>query len=278
MKLADITPIHKAKEKTDKSNYRPVSGLPAGSKVFEKIMQKQIGVYINEYLSPYLCGYRKGYSVQHALILLLETWRLMLDKRGYGGAILMDLSKAFDTLNHDLLLAKLHAYGFDNKSLRLIKSYLSNRWQRTKINDSFSSWTELIYGVPQGSILGPLLFNIYLNDLFFVVLESELCNFADDNTLYACNLSLDDLIRKLELSASSVIDWFKQNHMKLNESKCHLLVCGNKSAKMTVNIGNFKINEADEVKLLGVLIDKKLKFDNHMNSNYKKAGKRKCFK
>ena len=99
---------------------------------------------------------QKRISVQHALIALLEKLCLSLDNKGCGGAIFMDLSKAFDTLNHDLLIAKLHAYGFSKKALILIKSYLSNRWQRTKINNSYSSWTELLLGVPQGSILGPL--------------------------------------------------------------------------------------------------------------------------
>ena len=140
MKLADIIPVHKKDDKTDKSNYRPISGLPSGSKIFEKILHKQIGKYIETFLSKYLCGYRKRYSVQHALIALLEKLRIQLDKRGYGGAILMDLSKAFDTLNHDLLIAKLHAYGFIKSSLVLSKSYLSNRWKKTKINYSYSSW------------------------------------------------------------------------------------------------------------------------------------------
>ena len=94
----------------------------------------------------------KGFNAQHALLALLEKWRIMLDRRGYGGAVLMDLSKAFDTLNHDLLIAKLQAYGFDYNALKLFKSYLSNRWQRTKINTSFSSRSELITGVPQRSV------------------------------------------------------------------------------------------------------------------------------
>ena len=193
MKLADITPVNKNDDVTDKSNYRPISGLPSCSKLFEKIIQGQITTYIENFLSPFLCGYRKGYNVQHALIALIEKWRISLDKGGYGGAILMDLSKAFDTLNHDLLIAKLSAYGFDKTSLKLIKSYLTNRWQRTKINNSYSSWTEIIHGVPQGSILGPLLFNIYLNGLLFLNLETSLCNYADDNTLYACDISFKNL-------------------------------------------------------------------------------------
>ena len=92
----------------------------------------------------------------------------------------MDLSKAFNTINHDLLIAKLHTYGFTKNSLRLIKSYLSHRWQRTKINASFSSWTELLLGVSQGSVLRPLLFNIYINDLFFLTESANMCNYADD--------------------------------------------------------------------------------------------------
>ena len=99
MKLADTIPVHKKDDKTDKSNYRPISGLPSGSKIFENILHKPIGKYIETFLSKHLCGYRKGYSVQHALIALLEKLRIQLDKRGYGGAILMDLSKAIDTLN-----------------------------------------------------------------------------------------------------------------------------------------------------------------------------------
>jgi len=162
LKLADVTPIFKKNDPISAKNYRPVSVLPTVSKVFERIMQKQIVNFMNAYLSPYLCGYRKGFSTQTALLSLLEKWKKCLDKNGYAAAVLMDLSKAFDTINHELLIAKLHAYGFSKNSLTLIRSYLRNRLQHVKINKSFSSWSELLLGVPQGSVLGPLLFNIYL--------------------------------------------------------------------------------------------------------------------
>ena len=186
LKLADITPVFKKKNPLHKVNYRPVSVLPSISKVFEKLMQKQISGYINNYLSPYLCGYRKGFSSQQALMSLIENWKRVLDKKGFGGAVLMDLSKAFDTIKHDLLIAKLYAYGFSKESLKLLHSYLSNRWHRTKINKHFSSWQELIQGVLQGSVLGPALFNIYLNDLFYIAESTNVCNFADDTTFYVC--------------------------------------------------------------------------------------------
>ena len=132
-----------------------MSVLPTVSKVFERIMHSQIFIFVEKVLSPYMC-----FSTQQALLSLIETCKKVLDTKGYGGAVLMDLSKAFDTINYDLILAELYEYGFTNKSLKLVKSYLTNRWQRAKVNISFSSWSELLLGVTQGSVLGPLLFEI----------------------------------------------------------------------------------------------------------------------
>ena len=202
LKYANITPVHKKDENTKTSNYRPISVLPVVSKRIERILHKQISHYIDQYLSKFLCGYRKGYNVQQAL------WCTSLDNKGFSGAILMDLSKAFDTLNRELLIAKLHAYGFTKKALDLIYSYLIQRWQITKINTYFSTWTELLSGVPQGSVLGPLLFNVYINDLLFFVVNTDICNYADDTTLYTCDLSLSSLMHRLEKDAKIAFDWF----------------------------------------------------------------------
>ena len=123
LKPADVTSIYKKDDPNKSKNYRPVSVLSVVSKVFEKIMHDQISQYINSFLTPYLCGYRKAFSTQQVLLSLIEKWKIVLDSKGYGGAVLMDLSKAFDAINHDLLIAKLYAYGFSKESLKLIKSY-----------------------------------------------------------------------------------------------------------------------------------------------------------
>ena len=156
------------KYRTYVENYRPVSVLPTISKIFERIMQKQISNYIGKFLSSFLCGYRKGFSTQYALSTLIERRKFCPDKQGFAGALLMDLSKTLDTVNHELLIAKLHAYGFSTDALKILLIYLQDRWQRTKINTTFSSWTQLLQDVPQGSVLGPMPFNIYIKDVNIV--------------------------------------------------------------------------------------------------------------
>ena len=253
LKLADITPIYKKDSSTNVKNYRPVSVLPTASKVFERLMQEQIIDYIDKFLSPFLCGYRKGFSTQTALINMIEKFKLFLDRKGFAGAILMDLSKAFDTINHELLIAKLAAYGFSKNSLKLVMDYLSNRCQRVKINSTFSSWTELLKGVPQGSVLGPLLFNIYINDLFFFL--NNVCNFADDTTPFYCDQNIMNVLESLEEQSEIALTWFENNYMKLNADKCHLLVSGHKHEQMFANVGGSKIYEEKTVQLLGVTMN-----------------------
>ena len=211
LKEANITPIFKKDGPLDKSNYSPVSILPLILKVFERLIYNQLSEYTESFLNHILCGFRKAHSTQHALFKLLQSWQKELDNGGFVGTILMDLSKAYDCIPHELLIAKLKCYGIDNGSLRLLLDYLTNRKQRTKIGSSFSSWCDINTGVPQGSILGPILFNIFINDLFFFITKSEVCNFADDNTLYSCNKNLEHVFSDLKYDPRNVLDWFKIN-------------------------------------------------------------------
>ena len=170
-------------------------------------------------MSKFQCGFRTGYSAQHCLLAMLEKWKSVVDNKKTFGALLTDLSKAFDCLSHDLLLAKLNAYGFNLPALRLIQSYLSKRKQRTKINSEFSAWEEILFGIPQGSILGPLLFNIFLCDLFFEMNDVDFSSYADDNTPFFVGNDLDEVIFKLQNASITLFQWFKDKQMKANPDK-----------------------------------------------------------
>ena len=141
-------------------------------------------------LSKLLTCFRKHHSIQDCSMSMFEMWKNTLDKGGYVSAIFMDISRVFDTLNHNLLIAKLGAYGFERDSLSFMKSYINDRQQRVRVNNNFSSWKKVTARLPQGSILAPLLFNIFINDLFLFVPSSNLSNYADDNTLYASGFNM----------------------------------------------------------------------------------------
>ena len=199
-----------------KENYRPVSVLPLLSKVFERLLYDQLSEYLEKYLNTLLCGFRKAHSTQHALFKLLQTWQEELDKSGFVGRILMDLSKAYDCLPHDLLVAKFEAYGIDKTGLNLIHDYLSNRKQRTKTNSSYSNWYDIVSGTPQGSILGPLLSNLFINDLFLFIERTKICDFADDKTIYSCQNDLKTILEELRNDIVTLLRWLQENSMKVN--------------------------------------------------------------
>ena len=272
LKLADVTPVYKKKSKNSKDNYRPVSILSNISKIYERCIYDQIQLFFDSLLSKYQCGFRRGCNTQYCLITLIEKWKKSVDNDGAFGALLTDQSKAFDCLPHELLIAKLDAYGFDKSSLKLIHSYLSNRKQRVKINDTYSSWSEIMFGVTQGSILGPLLFNIFICDMFYFLEGFDIADYADDSTPYCAGKSAESVVNKLGQSSTILFKWLNNNYMKVNTGKSHLLLLGNSRA--TATIDNRYIESEDEQVLLGITINSNLTFENHINNICKKASQK----
>ena len=180
--IATVRPIYK-KSRDKIQNYRPASILSCFSKVYEKFFLKKFKPFINTFHSKFIAAYKENYSSSHVLIRLIENWKQALDGNFVVRTVLMDLSKVFDCIPHDLLISKLYAYGFSEKSAVFLYPYLKKRKQNVKIDDILSSFQSLISGVPQGSILGPILFNIFLNDLLTTLENSEIYNFADNNTV-----------------------------------------------------------------------------------------------
>ena len=193
-----------------------------------------------------------------------------LDKGLKTGILLTDLSKAFDSISHDLLLAKLNAYWFSINSLCLINAYLTGRMQRTKIGDSFSSLRDILYGVPQGSILGPLLFNIHLNDLFIFSYGFKIANYADDCSPFEFSGSTNDVIAKLENDLQILIQWYRNNYLKPNPDKWHLFL-SDADNDLNILIGDKYIPNSSSQKISGVTFDNNLNFNTHITKLCKNA-------
>ena len=255
LKNANATPVHKKDNPTDKTNFRPVSVLPLLSKVFERVIYNQLGKYMDTFLNELLCRFRKAHSTQHALFKLLQRWQNELDNSGLVGTILMDLSKAYDCLPHDLIIAKFEAYGLSKSSLSLLLDYLTSRKQRVKIGSSYSIWNEIKRGVPQGSILGPLLFNVFINDIFMVIEKSEICNFADDNIIYVCGDDLSNILENLKHDMKILLTWFRINSFQAIPDKFQFIILGKKQNLVRLVINSIEIEKSKQEILLSITTD-----------------------
>ena len=198
---------------------------------------------------------------------MLENFKKSVDDGKHFGVLLTDLSKAFNCIDHKLLIAKLFWYRGSPTVLNLVYSYLTNRTQRTKINNSFSRQSNTEYGVPQGSVLSPLLFNINLIDLFYECEDSNIANYAYDITPHTCGENIRAVISELQSLAFRLFKWFENNHMKANQTKS----LSNNKAEKVMTINDVAMTSSDEEKLLSIILDSKLKFERHITGICNKA-------
>ena len=213
LKQSQVIPVFKKPDLLEKENYRPASLLPHVSKVFERIIYKQRNTYMEDKISNFVTGFRKLHKIQHSWVITLERWKQAIDKGEYISVMHIDLFKVFDPINHDLVLAKLRTYGFSTNALNLLFSYLKDRKQKTVINNKTNSSEVVIAGVPQGSIDGALLFNLFVNDLILFLYTTALSNYADDNNIYAICNDKGETKRALVEDFQTVINWFYENYM-----------------------------------------------------------------
>ena len=277
LKTGCITPIYKSGPKSDIKNYRPVCSLSPFSKIFERIIYNRMIEFIdqNNILSANQFGFRKGFSTESAIIQFINNVHNGLNKRNHTVAIFMDLSKAFDVLDHNILYKKLEHYGFRGKFLDLLVSFISNRNYFVSANGFISDTKTVNIGVPQGSTLGPLLFLLYVNDMSN---SSEIINFtqfADDTTLTHSGPNLKVLTNELEKELSNVLDWLLANKLIINLSKTHSMLFTNKRVdrKITIRANNSNLEQKTECKFLGVIVDDRLTWKSHINHISSKISK-----
>lgn len=273
-----VVPIEKVKNTIKCSEFRPINMISIESKILEKVVYSQLEEYFerNRLISENQSGFRKNHSCESLLNLVLTNWKIAVHDRKVIVAVFLDLRRAFETIDRDILLQKLDKYGVCENELDWFKSYLKNRKQRTKVNNSISDAINISLGVPQGTILGVLLFLIYINDLEKAIGESKVLLFADDALLYVVGDSIAECVQKINEDLKRLSNWFEMNKLKLNIEKTKCMVL-NANLDNDILIDNVAIDIVDEIKYLGLIIDNKLSFKSHLNYICKKIGKKLYF-
>ena len=272
LKTAYVLPIHKGSDRDDPNNYRPISILPTISKIFERHVANCLKEYLEQWqlLHIHQSGFRQHHSCQTALVRLIDSWSKDIDSGKIISTVFLDLRKAFDLVDHDFLLHQLSIYHFLESSLVLMKSYSSNHSQCVRMGNNQSSFQNVNCGVPQGSILGPLLFLIYINDIGSRLHHSSIDLYADDSTLYAAGSNIRCLQSQLQADIDVVADWCEANNMLIHPKKSKCMVIGSPNRlksldKLYLTIYSSRIEQVENQKVLGIYIDHNLSWKSQIN-------------
>ena len=282
-KLSTVTPLPKEGDKTQCTNYRPISLLPLPGKIIEKIVHKRISTFFDDYniLNSNQRGFRKNNSTTNTTAKCLDTIYQSINTRNISIATYIDFSKAFDTVAHGILLEKLKLLGIRGNVLEWLRNYLTNRKQKLILNNTTSDYSNVICGVPQGSVLGPLLFLVYINDLCNVLHNCEAFLYADDTVLVAS--ASDKMIahRNMQSDLDNITNWCKGNKLAINikKTKCMLLGSKHKIKKIrppNINIDTIPLSFVKTYKYLGITVDQTLSFNPHLNQTIKNVAYKIC--